>query len=72
MRIQTGQGTIPDHANRHMVDIGNAWNALPGLVVSPNLREDFQNHRHSTELDIQMLSSLPSLLITLLSSCRAN
>lgn len=38
-------------------------NALPGLAVSPILGKLSAIFPHSTKLDIQMLSSLPSLLI---------
>lgn len=62
MRIQTGQGTIP------LITLIGIWsisalNALPGLAVSPILGKLSTIFPHSTELDIQMLSSLPSLLI---------
>lgn len=62
MRIQTGQGTIP------LITLVGIWsisalNALPGLAVSPILGKLSAIFPHSTELDIQMLSSLPSLLI---------
>lgn len=62
MRIQTGQGTIP------LITLIGIWsisalNALPGLAVSPILGKLSVIFPHSTELDIQMLSSLPSLLI---------
>ena len=62
MRIQTGQGTIP------LITLIGIWsisalNALPGLTVSPILGKLSAIFPHSTELDIQMLSSLPSLLI---------
>ena len=62
MRIQTGQGTIP------LITLIGIWsisalNALPGLAVSPILGRLSAIFPHSTELDIQMLSSLPSLLI---------
>lgn len=62
MRIQTGQGTIP------LITLIGIWsisalNALPGLAVSPILGKLSLIFPHSTELDIQMLSSLPSLLI---------
>lgn len=62
MRIQTGQGTIP------LITLIGIWsisalNALPGLAVSPILGQLSAIFPHSTELDIQMLSSLPSLLI---------
>lgn len=62
MRIQTGEGTIP------LITLVGIWsisalNALPGLAVSPILGKLSAIFPHSTELDIQMLSSLPSLLI---------
>lgn len=62
MRIKTGQGTIP------LITLIGIWsisalNALPGLAVSPILGKLSVIFPHSTELDIQMLSSLPSLLI---------
>ena len=62
MRIQTGQGTIP------LITLIGIWsisalNALPGLAVSPILGKLSAIFPDSTELDIQMLSSLPSLLI---------
>ena len=62
MRIQTGKGTIP------LITLIGIWsisalNALPGLAVSPILGKLSAIFPHSTELDIQMLSSLPSLLI---------
>ena len=62
MRIQTGQGTIP------LITLIGIWsisalNALPGLAVSPILGKLSAIFPHSTELDIQMLSSLPSLLV---------
>lgn len=62
MRIQTGQGTIP------LITLIGIWsisalNALPGLAVSPILGKLSVIFPNSTELDIQMLSSLPSLLI---------
>lgn len=62
MRIQTGQGTIP------LITLIGIWsisalNALPGLAVSPILGKLAAIFPASTELDIQMLSSLPSLLI---------
>lgn len=62
MRIQTGQGTIP------LITLVGIWsisalNALPGLAVSPILGDLSTIFPHSTQLDIQLLSSLPSLLI---------
>lgn len=62
MKIKTGDGTIP-----LIILIGiwsiSALNALPGLAVSPILGKLSVIFPHATELDIQMLSSLPSLLI---------
>lgn len=62
MRIQTGRGSIP------LITLIGIWsisalNALPGLAVSPILGKLSVIFPRSTELDIQMLSSLPSLLI---------
>ena len=62
MEIKTGEGTIP------LVTLIGIWsisalNALPGLAVSPILGQLSQIFPHATELDIQMLTSLPSLLI---------
>lgn len=62
MRIETGRGTIP------LITLIGIWsisalNALPGLAVSPILGKLSDIFPHSTELDIQMLTSLPSLLI---------
>lgn len=62
MRIQTGRGTIP------LITLVGIWsisalNALPGLAVSPILGKLSVIFPHSAELDIQMLTSLPSLLI---------
>ena len=62
MRIQTGRGTIP------LITLIGLWsisalNALPGLAVTPILGKLSVIFPHSTELDVQMLSSLPSLLI---------
>ena len=62
MRIQTGHGAIP------LITLIGIWsisalNALPGLAVSPILGKLSVIFPHSTELDIQMLSSLPSLLV---------
>lgn len=62
MRIQTGRGTIP-----LIILIGiwsiSALTSLPGLAVSPILGDLKTIFPNSTELDIQMLTSLPSLLI---------
>ena len=62
MRIQTGRGTIP------LITLIGIWsisalNALPGLAVTPILGKLSVIFPHSTKLDVQMLTSLPSLLI---------
>lgn len=62
MKINTGQGTIP------LITLIGIWSvsaltSLPGLAVSPILGELSTIFPHATELDIQMLTSLPSLLV---------
>lgn len=62
MKINTGQGTIP------LITLIGIWSvsaltSLPGLAVSPILGELSTIFPHATKLDIQMLTSLPSLLI---------
>ena len=62
MKINTGQGTIP------LITLIGIWSvsaltSLPGLAVSPILGDLSTIFPHATELDIQMLTSLPSLLI---------
>ena len=62
MKIETGRGRIP------LITLLGIWsisalNALPGLAVSPILGELQKIFPHATELDIQMLTSLPSLMI---------
>ena len=62
MKINTGQGTIP------LITLIGIWSvsaltSLPGLAVSPILGELSTIFPHATELDIQMLTSLPSLPI---------
>lgn len=62
MKINTGQGTIP------LITLIGIWSisaltSLPGLAVSPILGELSTIFPHAAELDIQMLTSLPSLLI---------
>lgn len=62
MKINTGQGTIP------LITLIGIWSvsaltSLPGLAVSPIWGELSTIFPHATELDIQMLTSLPSLLI---------
>lgn len=62
MKVQTGQGTIPLITLIGIFSI-SALNALPGLAVSPILGDLNKIFPGSTDLEIQMLSSLPSLLI---------
>ena len=62
MRIKTGRGTIP------LVTLIAIWSvsaltSLPGLAVSPVLGDLTKIFPKATDLDIQMLTSLPSLLI---------
>lgn len=62
MKIQTGRGYIP------LITLIAIWSisaltSLPGLAVSPILGKLSAIFPHSTELDVQMLTSLPSLLI---------
>lgn len=62
MKINTGRGTIP------LITLVSIWSisaltSLPGLAVSPILGRLSTIFPKATELDIQMLSSLPSLLI---------
>ena len=62
MKVQTGQGTIPLITLIGIFSI-SALNALPGLAVSPILGDLNKIFQSATDLEIQMLSSLPSLLI---------
>lgn len=62
MKIQTGRGTIP------LITLIAIWSvsaltSLPGLTVSPILGDLTKIFPKATDLDIQMLTSLPSLLI---------
>ena len=61
MQIQTGKGMIS------LITLTGIWsisalNALPGLAISPILGKLSTIFPHATELDLQMLSSLPSFL----------
>lgn len=62
MKVQTGQGTIPLITLVGIFSI-SALNALPGLAVSPIWGDLNKIFPSATDLEIQMLSSLPSLLI---------
>ena len=62
MKIQTGRGTIP------LITLIAIWSisaltSLPGLAVSPILGDLTKIFPKAIDLDIQMLTSLPSLLI---------
>lgn len=62
MKIQTGKGTIP------LVVLLAIWSisaiaSLPGLAISPILGDLVKIFPKATDLEIQMLTSLPSLLI---------
>lgn len=62
MKIETGKGTIP------FVVLLAVWSvsaiaSLPGLAVSPILGDLNKVFPRMTDLEIQMLTSLPSLLI---------
>lgn len=62
MQVNTGRGTIP------LITLIGIWSisaltSLPGLAVSPILGQLSAIFPKATELDIQMLASLPSLLI---------
>ncbi len=62
MKIQTGRGTIP------LITLIAIWSisaltSLPGLAVSPILGDLTKIFPKATYLDIQMLTSMPSLLI---------
>lgn len=62
MRIETGRGTIP------LITLIAVWSisamiSLPGLAVSPILGSLTKIFPHATDMEIQMLSSIPSLLI---------
>ncbi len=62
MKIQTGRGTIP------LITLIAIWSisaltSLPGLAVSPILGDLTKIFPKATDLDIQILTSLPSLLI---------
>lgn len=62
MKIKTGRGAIP------LITLIAIWSisaltSLPGLAVSPILGDLTKIFPKATDLDIQMLTSLPSLLI---------
>lgn len=62
MKIQTGKGAIS------LLTLVAIWSisaiaSLPGLAISPILDDLHSIFPHSTELELQLLTSLPSLLI---------
>lgn len=62
MRIDTGKGSITLWALLGIWSI-SALTSLPGLAISPILGDLTTIFKDATEFDIQMLTSLPSLLI---------
>ena len=62
MKIQTGQGTISMMTLLAIWSI-SAITSLPGLAVSPILGDLDKIFPHVSDLEIQMLTSLPNLLI---------
>lgn len=62
MKIDTGKGFISVWALFGIWSI-SALTSLPGLAISPILGDLSTIFKDATELDIQMLTSLPSLLI---------
>ena len=62
MKIDTGKGFISVWALLGIWSI-SALTSLPGLAISPILGDLSTIFKDATELDIQMLTSLPSLLI---------
>lgn len=62
MRIETGQGTI---SLKTLISVWtiSAIISLPGLAVSPILGSLTKIFPHATDIEIQMLSSIPSLMI---------
>ena len=62
MKIRTGKGPIPLSALLAIWSV-SAVASLPGLAVSPILGDMNRIFPHATDLEIQMLTSLPSLLV---------
>ena len=65
MEIKTGKGTIPLVVLLAIWSV-SAISSLPGLAVSPVLGDLNRIFPKATDLEIQMLTSLPSLLIIML------
>ncbi len=62
MKINTGKGTIPLITLVAILSV-SAIVSLPGLAISPILDDMSRIFPHSSELEISMLESLPSLMI---------
>ncbi len=62
MKIKTGKGTIPLLVLLAVWSVSSVT-SLPGLAISPILGDLNRIFPKSTDLEIQMLTSLPSLLI---------
>lgn len=62
LKIQTGRGTIPLNVLVAIWSV-SAVVSLPGLAISPILGDLDKIFKQATDLEIQMLTSLPSLLI---------
>ncbi len=62
MEIKTGKGYITFWALMGIWSV-SALTSLPGLAISPILGDLTSIFKHATELDIQMLTTLPSLFI---------
>lgn len=62
MKIETGKGYISLWALLGIWSV-SALTSLPGLAISPILGDLSKIFKNATELDVQMLTSLPSLLI---------
>lgn len=62
MKINTGKGTIPFVTLVAILSV-SAIVSLPGLAISPILDDISHIFPHSTELEVSMLESLPSLMI---------
>ena len=62
MKIPTGKGLLPLSALLAIWSV-SAVSSLPGLAVSPILGDLNRIFPHATDLEIQMLTSLPSLLV---------
>lgn len=62
MKINTGKGTIPLVTLVAILSV-SAVVSLPGLAISPILDDISRIFPHSTQLEVSMLESLPSLMI---------